>query len=149
MKTQTHSWCRRIVAALSGLALVSLATVAHADATGSWDGNFAVSSSGEIAVTTGNLTESAGAVSGTVTIEFLDASAAGTYLQSGSGSASAQATALGGLFMLASLPCCFVWLAFGAGEQRLLRTRRARRLFNGAMGLLLGASVVLILLEGV
>ena len=77
------------------------------------------------------------------------ASAAGTYLQSGSGSASAQATALGGLFMLASLPCCFVWLAFGAGAQRLLRTRRARRLFNGAMGLLLGASVVLILLEGV
>lgn len=76
------------------------------------------------------------------------ASAAGTYLHAGSGSVSAQATALGGLFMLASLPCCFVWLAFGAGAQRLLRTRRARRAFNVAMGLLLAGSVVLILLEG-
>ncbi len=86
MKTQTHTWCRRIVAALSGLALVSLATVAHADATGSWDGNFTVSSSGEIAVTTGSLTESAGAVSGTLTIEFVDPSAAGTYSVTGTGS---------------------------------------------------------------
>ena len=73
------------------------------------------------------------------------ASAAGTYLHAGSGSASAQATALGGLFVLASLPCCFVWLAFGAGAQRLLRTPRARRLFNIAMAVLLAGSVVMIL----
>ena len=87
MKTQTHTWCRRMVAALSGLALASIAAVAHADATGSWDGNFAVSSSGEIAVTTGSLTDSAGAVSGTLTIEFVDASAAGTYSVTGTATA--------------------------------------------------------------
>jgi threonine/homoserine/homoserine lactone efflux protein len=72
------------------------------------------------------------------------ASAAGTYLQAASGSALAQGTALGGLFVLASLPCCFVWLAFGAGAQRLLRTERARRTFNIAMGALLAGSVILI-----
>jgi threonine/homoserine/homoserine lactone efflux protein len=73
------------------------------------------------------------------------ASAAGTYLSGASGSAFAQALAFGGLFVLASLPCCFVWLAFGAGAQRLLRTPRARRIFNVAMGVLLAASVALIL----
>jgi threonine/homoserine/homoserine lactone efflux protein len=72
------------------------------------------------------------------------ASAAGTYLAAGSGSPLAQATAFGGLFTLASLPCCLVWLAFGAAAQRLLRTERARRIFNVAMGALLAASVVLI-----
>jgi threonine/homoserine/homoserine lactone efflux protein len=77
------------------------------------------------------------------------ASAAGTYLHAGSASASVQASALGGLFVLASLPCCFVWLAFGAGAQRLLRTRRARRAFNMIMGLLLAGSVVMILLHGI
>jgi threonine/homoserine/homoserine lactone efflux protein len=77
------------------------------------------------------------------------ASAAGTYLHAGSGSASTQATALGGLFVLASLPCCFVWLAFGASAQRLLRTPRARRGFNVAMGVLLAGSVVMILRQGV
>ena len=75
------------------------------------------------------------------------ASAAGTYLHAGSGSASAQATALGGLFVLASLPCCFLWLAFGASAQRLLRTRRARRAFSVAMGVLLAGSVVMIVLR--
>jgi threonine/homoserine/homoserine lactone efflux protein len=72
------------------------------------------------------------------------ASAAGTYL--GAGGALAQAAAFGGLFVLAALPCCFVWLAFGAGAQRLLRTDRARRVFNVVMGLLLAASVLLIVL---
>ena len=75
------------------------------------------------------------------------ASAAGTYLHAGSGSASAQATALGGLFVLASLPCCFVWLAFGASVQWLLRTPRAHRVFNIAMGVLLAGSVVMILVH--
>ncbi|HUM18194.1 MAG TPA: LysE family translocator [Candidatus Nitrosotalea sp.] len=73
------------------------------------------------------------------------ASAAGTYLHAGSGSALPQAAALGALFILASLPCCFVWLAFGASAQRLLRTERARRTFNIAMGLLLAGSVALIM----
>jgi threonine/homoserine/homoserine lactone efflux protein len=72
------------------------------------------------------------------------ASAAGTYLAAGSGSALAQALAFGGLFTVASLPCCLVWLAFGAAAQRILRTEHARRIFNVAMGALLAASVVLI-----
>jgi len=72
------------------------------------------------------------------------ASAAGTYLVAGAGSALAQAMAFGGLFTLASLPWCFVWLAFGAAAQRFLRTENARRVFNVAMGALLAASVVLI-----
>jgi threonine/homoserine/homoserine lactone efflux protein len=74
------------------------------------------------------------------------ASAAGAYLSAGSGSALAQAMAFGALFILASLPCCFVWLAFGATAQRFLRTERARRTFNLAMGALLAGSVVLIVL---
>jgi threonine/homoserine/homoserine lactone efflux protein len=72
------------------------------------------------------------------------ASAAGTYLHAGSGSALPQALAFGALFILVSLPCCFVWLAFGATAQRLLRTERARRRFNLAMGALLAGSVALI-----
>jgi threonine/homoserine/homoserine lactone efflux protein len=71
------------------------------------------------------------------------ASAAGTYL--GAGNALGQAVAFGGLFVLASLPCCFVWLAFGAAAQRWLRTERARRAFNVTMGVLLAGSVVLIM----
>jgi threonine/homoserine/homoserine lactone efflux protein len=51
----------------------------------------------------------------------------------------------GGLFILVSLPCCFVWLAFGATAQRFLRTERARRTFNIVMGVLLAASVALVL----
>jgi threonine/homoserine/homoserine lactone efflux protein len=74
------------------------------------------------------------------------ASAAGTYLTAASGSALAQAMAFGALFILASLPCCFVWLAFGATAQRVLRTERARRTFNIAMGVLLAGSVLLIAL---
>ena len=72
------------------------------------------------------------------------ASAAGAYLNAESGSALAQAMAFGAVFILASLPCCFVWLAFGATAQRFLRTERARRTFNIAMGVLLAGSVVLI-----
>jgi threonine/homoserine/homoserine lactone efflux protein len=70
-------------------------------------------------------------------------SAAGTYMTASSGSALAQATAFGTTFVAASLPCCFVWLAFGASVQRLLRTERAVRIFNVAMGLLLAASLAI------
>jgi threonine/homoserine/homoserine lactone efflux protein len=71
------------------------------------------------------------------------ASAAGTYLQAQASGALQQSLALGGLFVLAALPCCFVWLAFGATLQRLLRGERAARIFNLAMGGLLAASVLL------
>lgn len=71
------------------------------------------------------------------------ASAASTYLKAGS--ALGQALAFGGLFVIASLPCCFVWLAFGAAAQRILKTDRARRIFNVTMAFLLAASVALII----
>ena len=47
------------------------------------------------------------------------------------------------LFILAAFPSCFVWLAAGAGVQRLLRTERAARIFNVTMGLLLAGSILL------
>jgi len=47
-------------------------------------------------------------------------------------------------FVLAALPSCFPWLAFGAVLQRTLRSERARRVFNGVMGALLAVSVLLI-----
>ena len=75
---------------------------------------------------------------------LVSASAAGTFLSAGAGSPLWQAAALGGLFVLAALPSGFVWLAFGAGVQRLLHDRRRLRIFNGVMGALLALSIVLI-----
>src|SRR5262249_25451706 len=68
------------------------------------------------------------------------ASAVGTYLQAESGSAFTQSLSFGVLFVLAALPSCFVWLAFGAAVQRLLHSERALRVFNIAMGALLAGS---------
>jgi threonine/homoserine/homoserine lactone efflux protein len=73
------------------------------------------------------------------------ASAAATFLDEGAGSAAGQAAAFGLTFILASLPSCFPWLAFGAVLHRFLRSERTLRIFNGVMGALLAASVVLIL----
>lgn len=70
------------------------------------------------------------------------ASAVGTYLQTGASSPFVQALLFGLLFVVAALPSCLVWLAFGAGVQRVLRSERAMRIFNGTMGALLAASVV-------
>lgn len=69
-------------------------------------------------------------------------SAAATFLDQEAGSTLAQAAAFGAIFVLASLPSCFPWLAFGAVLQRGLRSERALRTFNVAMGTLLAASVV-------
>ena len=71
------------------------------------------------------------------------ASAAAAFLDQGAGSALGQSAAFGLTFALASLPSCFPWLAFGAVLQRFLRSERALRVFNGAMGALLAASVIL------
>jgi threonine/homoserine/homoserine lactone efflux protein len=71
------------------------------------------------------------------------ASATATFLDAGAGSALGQSAAFGLVFVLASLPCCFPWLAFGAVLQRFLRSERALRIFNGVMGALLAASVIL------
>jgi threonine/homoserine/homoserine lactone efflux protein len=69
-------------------------------------------------------------------------SAAAAFLDQSRGSAHLQAAMLALIFALAALPCCFVWLAFGAVVQRALRSERALRTFNVAMGVLLAASVV-------
>jgi threonine/homoserine/homoserine lactone efflux protein len=72
-------------------------------------------------------------------------SAAATFLDQSRGSAQAQAAILALLFVLAALPCCFVWLAFGAVVQRALCSAPARRTLNLMLGGLLAGSVVLLL----
>ena len=76
---------------------------------------------------------------------LVTASAAGTFLSADAGSPIVQAAVLGGLFVVAALPSGFVWLAFGAAVQHVLRSRRRLRVFNVAMGVLLALSVVLII----
>lgn len=71
------------------------------------------------------------------------AGAIGAYLQADGSSAFVQSAAFGLLFVVAALPSCFVWLAFGAGVQRLLRGERSLQLFNLTMGAVLAASVLL------
>lgn len=70
-------------------------------------------------------------------------SAASVYLHRGAGTPFTQAAAFGLLFILVALPCCFIWLAFGASLQRLLHADRTARIFNMAMGVLLAGAVVL------
>jgi threonine/homoserine/homoserine lactone efflux protein len=70
-------------------------------------------------------------------------SAAATFLDRGAGGALGQSAAFGLVFVLASLPGCLPWLALGAVVARLLRSERAWRVFNGVMGALLAASVIL------
>ena len=75
---------------------------------------------------------------------IVSASAAGTFLSAEAGSPIWQAAALGGLFLLAALPSCFLWLAFGAAVQHVLHKRRRLRIFNIVMGALLALSIGLI-----
>ena len=72
------------------------------------------------------------------------ASAAGTFLSAAGGSPIVQAASLGGLFVLAALPSCFAWLAFGAAVHHVLNSRRRLRIFNVTMGALLALSIILI-----
>ncbi len=74
---------------------------------------------------------------------LVSASAVGTYLHAEAGSAFVQSIYFGMLFVLAALPSCFVWLAFGATLQRFLHTERALRTFNVAMGAMLAGAVIL------
>jgi threonine/homoserine/homoserine lactone efflux protein len=75
---------------------------------------------------------------------LVTASAAGTFLHADAGRPLGQAAALGGLFVIAALPACFVWLAFGAGVHRVLKSPGRLRTFNVTMGVLLALSIVLI-----
>ena len=75
---------------------------------------------------------------------MVTASAAGTFLSAGAGSPIVQAASLGGLFVLAALPSCFLWLAFGAAVQHAVHDRRRMRIFNVAMGAFLALSIILI-----
>lgn len=74
---------------------------------------------------------------------LVSASAAAAFLEEGAGSALGQSLAFGLTFALVSLPSCFPWLAFGAVLQRFLHSDRTLRAFNGVMGVLLAASVIL------
>jgi threonine/homoserine/homoserine lactone efflux protein len=76
---------------------------------------------------------------------LVSAGAAGTFLRSGAGSPMVQAASLGGLFVLAALPSGFLWLAFGASFQHVLRGPRRLRIFNACMGALLVMSIALII----
>ncbi len=75
---------------------------------------------------------------------LLVSAAAGTFLRAEAGSPVVQAASLGGLFVLAALLSCFLWLAFGAAVPRVLHSRRRLRIFNITMGALLALSIVLI-----
>jgi len=75
---------------------------------------------------------------------LVSVSVAGAYLNAEPGRAVVQAALLGALFVVAALPCCLVWLAFGATVERLLRGPRARKALNIALGALLAFSVALI-----
>src|SRR6266851_3166382 len=73
------------------------------------------------------------------------ASAAATFLDHRAGSALIQSLAFALTFVVAALPSILPWLAFGAVLQRWLRSERARRIFNLAMGGLLAALVILVI----
>lgn len=73
------------------------------------------------------------------------AGAVGTYLSADGSSALTQSLLFGLLFIAASIPCCTVWLGFGAGVQRFLQTDRAVRIFNVSMGVVLAASIALLI----
>jgi threonine/homoserine/homoserine lactone efflux protein len=75
---------------------------------------------------------------------LVTASAAGTFLSAEAGRPIVQATSLGGLFVLAALPSCFLWLALGAALQHVFHSRGRLRIFNIAMGALLALSIILI-----
>jgi threonine/homoserine/homoserine lactone efflux protein len=75
---------------------------------------------------------------------LVSVSAAGTFLHADAGRPLVQAALLGALFLLAALPSCLLWLAFGAAVQRLLGSARRRRVFNLTMAALLALSIALL-----
>jgi threonine/homoserine/homoserine lactone efflux protein len=76
---------------------------------------------------------------------LVSGSAAGAYLQADADGALLQSLSFAALFVSAALPSGFLWLAFGASMHRYLRSARAARIFNVIMGVVLAASVGLML----
>ncbi len=74
------------------------------------------------------------------------AGAVGAYARAEAGTVLGQAIVLAFLFVVAALPSCFVWLAAGAGVQRVLRTERTARIVNVTMAALLAVSILLFIL---
>jgi threonine/homoserine/homoserine lactone efflux protein len=72
---------------------------------------------------------------------LVSASAVAAYLQADA-NAFVQSASFGLLFALTALPCCLIWLAFGASMQRWLGSDRTRTAFNRAMAVLLAGSTV-------
>jgi threonine/homoserine/homoserine lactone efflux protein len=72
-------------------------------------------------------------------------SAAATYLQATPDSALLQALVFAALFFAAAFPSGLVWLSLGAALQTLLRNNGARRTFNIAMGIVMAASILMLL----
>lgn len=75
---------------------------------------------------------------------LVSTSASATYLHADR-NALIQAVWIGGLFFVVALICGFLWLAFGMGMRRMLRSPRVQRAFNVSMGALLASSVILFL----
>ncbi|MCW0236176.1 MAG: LysE family translocator [Ferrovibrio sp.] len=76
---------------------------------------------------------------------LVSAGAVATYLPGGDSDAVLQAAGFALVFVAAALPSGLVWLVFGAAAQRLLRSPGRQRAFNIVTGLMLAASVVMIL----
>ena len=74
------------------------------------------------------------------------AGAVSGFLREDGAGAIGQAGLFAAIFIVAGAPCMMLWLGFGAAMQRVLRTERALRAFNIAMGLLLAATIPLLLL---
>ncbi len=75
---------------------------------------------------------------------MMSVSAFAAYAAGGGVSPLAQALFFGAVFGGCAVPSVGVWALFGSAIGRLLKSNRALRIFNGAMGGLLAASVVLL-----
>ncbi|KMO10248.1 LysE family translocator [Methylobacterium indicum] len=78
---------------------------------------------------------------------IIAAGALATYTAEGQGASPAATLLLALVFGLVAVPCVALWTLVGVGTARVLRSRRAMRLFNLAMAGLLVASLVPVLAE--
>ncbi len=67
-----------------------------------------------------------------------------SFIQANGPAPIVQSAIFAAIEIVAGTPCMLLWLGFGAAMQSLLRTDRALRIFNVAMGVLLAATVPLL-----